>query len=75
VYIKPQDQGLSQLINSYQYSPISLLIKPFNKCDSFDAANGIFMLDFYGGKGRSIRFQSNPEKLKELNEIQLTLGC
>jgi len=75
VYIKPQDQELSQLIKSYQYSPITVLIKPFNKCDSFDTANGIFMLDFYGGKARSIRFQSEPEKLKELKEIQLSIGC
>lgn len=75
VYIKPQDQVLLQLIKSYQYAPISVAIEPFNKCDSFNAINGIFMIDFYGGIKRTVRLQSTPEKLKGIDEIQLNAGC
>jgi hypothetical protein len=75
VYIRTEDRQLAQFMGHMISDSVSVSIKPFNKCDIFDNTDGVFMIDFYGGKRRKTGIETTPDNLKKIKNIELSLGC
>lgn len=76
LYINTYDKSFYDMMQSYVYSNIKVRVNPFGKCDSFEpqVLSGVFAMDKNETK-RKIVVTENPEILKNINKVSLSLGC
>ena len=77
LHINTYDESFYKMMQFYIRSKIQISINPFNVCDSYDPQylSGIFAMHKESDSTRKKTVYANPEQLKDLKQISLTLGC
>lgn len=77
LHINTYDESFYKMMRFYISSKIQISINPFNVCDSYDPQylSGIFAMHKESDSVRKKTVYVNPEQLKDLKQISLTLGC
>lgn len=77
LHINTYDESFYKMMRFYTTSKIQVSINPFNVCDSYDPQylSGIFSMHKELDSMRKKTVYANPEQLKDLKQISLTLGC
>ena len=77
LHINTYDESFYKMMSFYTDSKIQISINPFNICDSYDPQylSGIFAMHKELDSMRKKTVYANPEQLKDLKQISLTLGC
>ena len=77
LHINTYDESFYKMMSFYINSKIQISINPFNVCDSYDPQflSGIFAMHKELDSMRKKTVYANPEQLKDIKQISLTLGC
>lgn len=74
VRINTYDENFKRMMLHYMNQPISIGIPEFRVCDVHEPTGGVFGIDWYGFRKQKT-IQVNPEKLRNIQKITVTIGC
>jgi hypothetical protein len=74
VYINTHNENYRAMIMHYMTQPIMIKINELNVCENVTIDHDVFAVDWYGVK-RQKTIIVQPDKLKNMQTISLSIGC